>query len=909
MAWSFWRDRQHSNSRPSRRRGKRRGHGATGRRLHHFEELEQRNLLAVLTVNSALDNTTGGDGLVTLREAVIAANTDAVTDLGHTGDDVDTIQFDAALNGATITLGGTEISIEESLHVNPSNLVSIIIDAASNSRIFNLADTAGDVSLRGLSLRNGDAGAGNNGGAIFSLSLGTLSIADSSVTGSTGANGGGIFAVGDVMIINAAIGGPGAGEGNSADGSGGGIYSEGKVTIKNSTVSGNSAVNDGGGAFADTMIVQNSTIGGLAAADANDADGAGGGLNAGTLTVQNSTIAGNIANSDGGGAAAVTAVIQNSTLSGNAAETGVGGAIYGFNLVLRNSTVAGNEAQLSDGGGIWGNRVTLQNATVTDNDATAGDGGGVFAEARLTMHNSIVVGNMAAASVDVRVPAIRTVRFSLIGDNDGLPADAQFDVTGVGAPNGSGNLIGDGAAMAIAVADAFGAGGGMLTNEGGPTQTIALLAGSIAVDRGSNSLAVNVNQGDQRGLPFSRISPFGGSVDMGAFEQQTATPGNVAPVLANAIADKTATVGEFFSFTFPNNTFTDADGDALTYSATLTSGAALPDWLTFDPVSRTFSGTPALTDIGAINIRLTAIDGHTGSATDEFMLTVVSDPPPVVSNAIPDQNASVGVPFTFTFAPDTFTDPNGGALTYSAALTNGNPLPAWLGFNAGTRTFSGTPAAGDVGNLDIRVTATDPQGGAASDDFVLAVTASELPFSENFEGALDARIQQKTAQIELTGTNPISGAQSLRASRLTVGARPLATVDFVNPATAPMVTNVKVNVSTETGNGTSLWSNALVTFDYQSPTNYKFAGVFEIINRLIIGQVVNGRVQYLAQRAFTAASNTTIPLDVTINRMTRQVTLTSGATTVMHTYAMLGNGTVGVGTINANAKFDSLVIS
>ena len=59
---------------------------------------------AVLTVNSALDNTTAGDGLVTLREAIIAANTDTTTDLGQTGAGHDEIRFAQSLNGATIQL-------------------------------------------------------------------------------------------------------------------------------------------------------------------------------------------------------------------------------------------------------------------------------------------------------------------------------------------------------------------------------------------------------------------------------------------------------------------------------------------------------------------------------------------------------------------------------------------------------------------------------------------------------------------------------------------------------------------------------------------------------------------------------------------------------------------------------------
>src|ERR1700730_6432583 len=59
---------------------------------------------ATLTVNSAADDTTPGNGLVTLREAIAAANTDGVTDLGQTGSGADTIVFAPSLAGATIEL-------------------------------------------------------------------------------------------------------------------------------------------------------------------------------------------------------------------------------------------------------------------------------------------------------------------------------------------------------------------------------------------------------------------------------------------------------------------------------------------------------------------------------------------------------------------------------------------------------------------------------------------------------------------------------------------------------------------------------------------------------------------------------------------------------------------------------------
>ena len=142
-----------------------------------------------------------------------------------------------------------------------------------------------------------------------------------------------------------------------------------------------------------------------------------------------------------------------------------------------------------------------------------------------------------------------------------------------------------------------------------------------------------------------------------------------------------------------------------------------------------------------------------------------------------------------------------------------------------------------------------------------------LPYTENFDTtaapALPVALQIKAGQFATVAAPaafpPPGNVNVLEATRPTVGARPVATVDL-DPATAAIVANVNVNVSTGGGNGSTLWSNAVIVFDYVSPTNYKFAGVFEIIDRLIIGQVVNGKVSYLAQRAFPRSPNTSIPL-------------------------------------------------
>ncbi|MCY4584280.1 MAG: putative Ig domain-containing protein, partial [Chloroflexi bacterium] len=99
----------------------------------------------------------------------------------------------------------------------------------------------------------------------------------------------------------------------------------------------------------------------------------------------------------------------------------------------------------------------------------------------------------------------------------------------------------------------------------------------------------------------------------------TATTSNTAPTLDNAIPDRTATAGTGFSYTFPSNTFNDADGDALSYTAARPNDSALPDWLTFTPSNRTFSGTPG--DVGTVSVKVTASDG-TDSVSDTFDIRV-----------------------------------------------------------------------------------------------------------------------------------------------------------------------------------------------------------------------------------------------------------------------------------------------
>ncbi|HET9868548.1 MAG TPA: putative Ig domain-containing protein, partial [Nitrospira sp.] len=200
---------------------------------------------------------------------------------------------------------------------------------------------------------------------------------------------------------------------------------------------------------------------------------------------------------------------------------------------------------------------------------------------------------------------------------------------------------------------------------------------------------------------------------------------NDAPTVANPIGDQLATEDSPFSFTVPADVFEDVDaGDSLTYSATLVDGSPLPTWLSFDATTRTFSGTPLNGDVGSIDIKVSAVDGASASASNTFALTIAStNNAPTLANALADQSATEDVLFNFAVPANTFTDVDpDDNLIYSATLADGSALPTWLSFDANTATFSGTPANGDVASVAIRVTATDDLGNSAYDDFILSVS-------------------------------------------------------------------------------------------------------------------------------------------------------------------------------------------
>jgi VCBS repeat-containing protein len=208
---------------------------------------------------------------------------------------------------------------------------------------------------------------------------------------------------------------------------------------------------------------------------------------------------------------------------------------------------------------------------------------------------------------------------------------------------------------------------------------------------------------------------------------------NDGPVASAVIADQSSTEDAGFSFTVPAASFADVDvGDSLTLSASLADGSPLPAWLSFDPSTQTFSGTPLNGDVGSLSVRVTATDSAGATATQDFTVTVANtNDGPVASAVIADQSSTEDAGFSFTVPANSFSDVDvGDSLTLSASLADGSPLPAWLSFDAATQTFSGTPLNGDVGSLSVRVTATDTAGASASQDFTVTVNnINDGPFA------------------------------------------------------------------------------------------------------------------------------------------------------------------------------------
>ncbi len=529
------------------------------RRLR-LETLEVRRVLATFIVTTATDVVDTNDSLTSLREAIDSAN-------GTTG--ADNIVFDSAVfaGASKIDLLLGQFEVTEDLVIEGPGQHLLTIDALGNSRHFDFS-ASGDLTLEGLTLVGGrtndaDANSSESGGAIRFASSGTLTLNQVTVTGNStggaGARGGAIFAdQGDIVLLQSTV------SHNSTSGTGakgGGLFAgSGSVTLSDSTVSGNTTNQEGargGGVYADSgvvsllrsSIVGNTTLaasadgGGLfanagATLEASeisgnttvgeDSDGGGIFANA-SLTVLRSDISGNATRglySSGGAVAfdSATVSIRDSSIANNqtSGEQAHGAGIFAVrsDVTISGSTISGNRTSGTDasGGGIGSffGSLSIASTTIAANTAAAAGGGIGFSDTdakTLRLENSIVARNLDDGTApDFLAPQNMeslTVLASLVGDNTGtLLGQSQV-------PDSNGNLVGDpsGDGTIDPLLDQL--------KRLGMTRVHPLLAGSVAVNAGSNALAASIPF-DQRGEPFARVAAS--VVDMGSFEQQTINP-------------------------------------------------------------------------------------------------------------------------------------------------------------------------------------------------------------------------------------------------------------------------------------------------------------------------------------------------------------------------------------------------
>ena len=220
------------------------------------------------------------------------------------------------------------------------------------------------------------------------------------------------------------------------------------------------------------------------------------------------------------------------------------------------------------------------------------------------------------------------------------------------------------------------------------------------------------------------LTLVGSDGEASAEESFSITVANVndAPTLDNAIGDQALTEDQAFSLTVPAGTFSDVDNTALTLSATLADGSALPAWLSFDADTGVLSGTPTNDQVGSIAVRISASDGEYSASTTFSLNVSNTNDQPTLGTEMADQVADEGSPFSFSMPAGMFADMDSGdVLTLTATMADGSELPSWLDFDAANGTFSGTPGWQDAGTLSITVTATDLEGKSISDTFDLNV--------------------------------------------------------------------------------------------------------------------------------------------------------------------------------------------
>ncbi len=483
-----------------------------------------------------VNSTTGSDDRGTLRAAVGWANVSINANPAATKATPNTITFtipstDAGYRGGVWTIAPGS-GLTLSNTVTPESIVG---------------PGASVLTIRG--------GGTSSNFSVFTVGSGvTASISGLTITDGNALNGGGIFNAGTVAVTRDII------VKNSATLDGGGVFNAGTATLLCDTITLNSAIQLGGGVFNHRSATLTSD-----SITQNFAMAGGGVFNVAMETI---TLIGNT-------------IALNGSVAENAPAYG-GGVEHDGTATLINDTITLNSASSQDGvaygGGVSNfGTATFTNVTIASN-STGFLGGGVYNAGSATLDNTLIALNNIDAN-SVAMPD------QIDGNISGT-----YNLVGTGSAGGLANgLLGN----QVGVANPLLATG--LANNGGPTQTIALLPGSPAINAGAANIpGVTVPTTDQRGK--GRV----GAVDIGAFESQGFTLTSLLQSTPQHALINSAFKNSLELTVAPNNPGEPVDGGVVTFAAP-TAGA-----------SATLSATTVAISGGIVTVAATA-NGTVGS--------------------------------------------------------------------------------------------------------------------------------------------------------------------------------------------------------------------------------------------------------------------------------------------------------
>jgi hypothetical protein len=503
------------------------------------------------------------------------------------------------------------------------------------------------------------------------------------------------------------------------------------------------------------LTLNDCNIGGTLPGQPNTGAANGGGIynNAGVLSITRGSIVGNsnsgvfvaggIAtldgvvitnNSDSGGGGGVTALnattnIIDCLIANNTAANGGGVYNQGGSMAVANSTLSGNVGTSAGGGARnQSGTLTFTNVTITNNRCNTSSSGGISASGTVNLRNTIVAGNFQGASPSA------------------ISSDISGSVSFAGSSNsligfgGSGGLLNSINGNQVGVNPRL----GPLADNGGPTNTHALLPGSSALDAGSNTFVANppftgsAPFTDQRGAGFKRILDAADSnttqtVDIGAYEanpmiedvanrtinedssitclvynvgdetegflsivttssnQSLVTDLNLNPNLPNAVGSRCLAIG-----VEPNK----FGSTTITLTLTGTSGRAISDsfLLTVNPIGDAPSVTPATTNEdtqspSGLVITPNAVDG---AEITSFLITSIQNGTLFESNGISSISSNTAI-----------TRAVGGAGLKFTPAANLNSSSSSFGFTAQAMANVGPSSAGPGTNASITVNAVN----------------------------------------------------------------------------------------------------------------------------------------------------------------------------------------------------------